>query len=76
MSFFLLASVSFSLTLYVTIKTRSLAFFHEMHMHILLCLPGGNHIHQMINKRINGALVRYVGGLQRLHEPIQEDVGE
>src|SRR5260370_10809574 len=51
-------------------------FFHEMQMPILLCLPGGKHIHQMINKSINGAWVRYLGGLHILHEPIQKGVGE
>jgi len=48
----------------------------QKEMHILLCLPGGNHIHHMINKSINGAWVRYLGGLHILHEPIQKGVGE
>src|SRR5438270_7389150 len=76
MSSFLLAWISSSLALYVTLKTRPLAFFHEMQMHLLPCLPGGNHIHQMINKSINGAWVRYLRGLHILHEPIQKAVRE
>ena len=73
---FLLAWVSFSLALVRDYQNTPLTFFHEMQMHILLCLPGGNHIHHMINKSINGAWVRYLGGLHILHEPIQKGVGE
>ena len=76
MSSFLLAWVSFSLALVRDYQNTPSCFLPQKEMHILLCLPGGNHIHHMINKSINGTWVRYLGGLHILHEPIGKGVGE